>query len=194
MAALAALLLLVAYHMSEIHRVRQLMRIAPRSDILVLLVCFTLTVAFDMVIGVSVGIVLAALLFLRRMAGHTQGRMVAQGSPAVGRSWPKDVFVYEINGPLFFAAVENAMESLRAIGQEVRTVVLLMEDVSHLDVTALVSLESVLLDVVRSRRRVVLVGARPQPLRLLRRVGLVGGDGPVQVCGSLEEALARVNA
>ncbi|MBL0057542.1 MAG: C4-dicarboxylic acid transporter DauA [Elusimicrobia bacterium] len=191
MAAMAALLLVVAYHMSEIHRVRQLIRLAPRSDILVLLVCFTLTVAFDMVIGVSVGIVLAALLFLRRMAGHTRGRVVVQGHAADGRTWPKDVFVYEINGPLFFGAVENAIGALRAIGQEARSVILLMEDVSHLDVTALVSLESALMDLLRSRRQVSLVGAGHQPLRLLRQAGLVGEGRPVHSCATVEEALAH---
>ena len=189
MAAMAALLLVVAYHMSEIHRVRQLIRVAPRSDILVLLVCFLLTVSFDMVIGVSVGIVLAALLFLRRMARHTQGRVVAEGHASVGRAIPKDVFVYEINGPLFFGAVENAIGSLRALGQNVRSVVLLMEDVAHLDVTALVSLESALLDILRGHRKVVLVGAGHQPLRLLRQAGLVGEGKPVHVCGSVDEAL-----
>ncbi len=189
MAAMAALLLVVAYHMSEIHRVRQLIRVAPRSDILVLLVCFLLTVSFDMVIGVSVGIVLAALLFLRRMARHTQGRVVAEGHASVGRAIPKDVFVYEINGPLFFGAVENAIGSLRALGQNVRWVILLMNDVPHLDVTALVSLESALLDLLRGHRKVVLVGAGHQPLRLLRQAGLVGEGKPVHVCGTVDEAM-----
>ncbi len=191
MAAMAALLLVVAYHMSEIHRVRQLIRIAPRSDILVLLVCFTLTVCFDMVIGVSVGIVLAALLFLRRMARHTRGRAVGEGHAALGRAIPKDVFVYEITGPLFFGAVENAIGSLRALGQNVRSVVLLMEDVPHLDVTALVSLESALLELLQSRRRVALVGAGHQPLRLLRQAGLVGDGKPVLACATVEEALEK---
>ncbi|MBK8576232.1 MAG: C4-dicarboxylic acid transporter DauA [Elusimicrobia bacterium] len=194
MAAMAALLLVVAYHMSEIHRVRQLLRIAPRSDILVLIVCFLLTVCFDMVIGVSVGIVLAALLFLRRMAGHTRGRVVAEGHAAIGRPIPKDVFVYEITGPLFFGAVENAVGSLRALGQNIKSVVLLMEDVSHLDVTALVSLESALLDILRTRRQVVLVGAGTQPLRLLRQAGLVGEGKPVHVCGTVDEALERIKS
>jgi SulP family sulfate permease len=193
MAAMAALLLVVAYHMSEIHRVRQLLRIAPRSDILVLLVCFVLTVCVDMVIGVSVGIVLAALLFLRRMAGNTRGRVVAEGHGALGRAIPKDVFVYEISGPLFFGAVENAVGSLRTLGQNVRSVVLLMDNVSHVDVTALVSLESALLDVLRARRHVVLVGAGHQPLRLLRQVGLVGEGKPVHVCGTVNEALDHLS-
>jgi SulP family sulfate permease len=101
--------------------------------------------------------------------------------------------VYEITGPLFFGAVENAIGTLRALGQNVRSVVLLMEEVTHLDVTALVSLESALLDILRSHRQVVLVGAGTQPLRLLRQAGLVGEGKPVQVCGTVDEALALLS-
>lgn len=193
MAALAALLLVVAYHMSEIRRVRQLWRVAPRSDLLVLVACFVLTVLFDMVIGVSIGIVLASLLFLRRMAGQTRGRSLSHGADAADRAWPGDVFVYEIAGPLFFGAVENALGALRAIHQQVRSVVLILTEVPHLDATALVALESALMDLRQSDRTVVLVGAGPQPLRLLKRAGLLDGNAGVESVGSLEDALARVD-
>lgn len=193
MAAMAALLLVVAYHMSEIRRVRHLWRVAPRSDLLVLVTCFLLTVLFDMVIGVSVGIVLAALLFLRRMAGQTRGRSLSHGPAATGRDWPKDVFVYEIAGPLFFGAVENALGALRAIQQQVRRVVLILSDVPHLDVTALVALEAALLDMRQADRSVVLVGAGPQPVRLLKRAGLLGGDTGVESVPTIEDALALVD-
>jgi len=192
MAAMAALLLVVAYHMSEIRRVRHLGRVAPRGDLLVLAACFLLTVLFDMVIGVSVGIVLAALLFLRRMARHTRGRSLSHGPSATGHAWPRDVFVYEIAGPLFFGAVENALGALRAIHQQMRCVVLILTEVPHLDATALVALESVLSDLRQGGRSVVLVGAGPQPLRLLKRAGLLEGDSAVQSVGTLDEALSRV--
>jgi SulP family sulfate permease len=113
-------------------------------------------------------------------------------APRSGASVPKDVFVYEISGPLFFGAVENALGSLRAIGQNMRAVILLMDDVSHLDATALVGLESALMDLLRSRRQVVLVGAGVQPLRLLRQAGLVGEGKPVVCCETVEEALALI--
>ncbi|MBK7208284.1 MAG: C4-dicarboxylic acid transporter DauA [Elusimicrobia bacterium] len=192
MAAMAALLLVVAYHMSEIRRVRHLGRVAPRGDLLVLAACFLLTVLFDMVIGVSAGIVLAALLFLRRMARHTRGRSLSHGPSATGHAWPRDVFVYEIAGPLFFGAVENALGALRAIHQQMRCVVLILTEVPHLDATALVALEAVLSDLRQGGRSVVLVGAGPQPLRLLKRAGLLEGDSAVQSVGTLDEALSRV--
>jgi SulP family sulfate permease len=193
MAAMAALLLVVAYHMSEIRRVRHLWRVAPRGDLLVLAACFLLTVLFDMVIGVSAGIVLAALLFLRRMARHTRGRSLSHGPTATGHAWPPDVFVYEIAGPLFFGAVENALGSLRAIHQHVRSVVLILSSVPHVDATALVALEAALSDLRQGGRTVVLVGAGPQPLRLLKRAGLLEGASGVVSVGSIEEALARVD-
>jgi SulP family sulfate permease len=143
---------------------------------LVLAACFLLTVLFDMVIGVSAGIVLAALLFLRRMARHTRGRSLSHGPSATGHAWPRDVFVYEIAGPLFFGAVENALGALRAIHQQMRCVVLILTEVPHLDATALVALEAVLSDLRQGGRSVVLVGAGPQPLRLLKRAGLLEGD------------------
>ncbi len=192
MAAMAALLLVVAYHMSEIRRVRHLGRVAPRGDLLVLAACFLLTVLFDMVIGVSAGIVLAALLFLRRMARHTRGRSLSHGPSATGHAWPRDVFVYEIAGPLFFGAVENALGALRAIHQQMRCVVLILTEVPHLDATALVALEAVLSDLRQGGRSVVLVGTGPQPLRLLKRAGLLEGDSAVQSVGTLDEALSRV--
>ncbi|MBK6880185.1 MAG: C4-dicarboxylic acid transporter DauA [Elusimicrobia bacterium] len=192
MAAMAALLLVVAYHMSEIRRVRHLGRVAPRGDLLVLAACFLLTVLFDMVIGVSAGIVLAALLFLRRMARHTRGRSLSHGPSATGHAWPRDVFVYEIAGPLFFGAVENALGALRAIHQQMRCVVLILTEVPHLDATALVALEAVLSDLRQGGRSVVLVGAGPQPLRLLKRAGLLEGDSAVQSVGTIDEALSRV--
>ena len=80
MAGLAALLLLVAWNMSEVKHFAHILRVAPRSDALVLVTCFVLTVVFDMVVAVSVGVVLAALLFMRRMAEITHARLTGQRS------------------------------------------------------------------------------------------------------------------
>src|SRR5215218_4633357 len=99
MASLAALLLLVAWNMSEVKHFAHAMRVAPRSDVLILLTCFSLTVVFDMVVSVTVGVLLAALLFMRRMAEVSNVRLVDQ-HPLV-KGLPKDVLVYEVAGPLF---------------------------------------------------------------------------------------------
>ncbi|MBP8005087.1 MAG: sodium-independent anion transporter, partial [Elusimicrobia bacterium] len=93
---------------------------------------------------------------------------------------------------LFFGAVENALGALRAIHQQMRCVVLILTEVPHLDATALVALEAVLSDLRQGGRSVVLVGAGPQPLRLLKRAGLLEGDSAVQSVGTIDEALSRV--
>src|SRR6185503_779226 len=101
MAALAALLLVVAWNMSEVRHFAHIVRVAPRGDVAVLLTCFTLTVVFDMVVSVSVGIVLAALLFMRRMA-EVGGARPLEGEHHQFHDVPPDVIVYEVTGPLFF--------------------------------------------------------------------------------------------
>ena len=100
--------------MSEVHNFVGIVRVAPKSDVLVLLTCFVLTVFFDMVVAVSVGVVLAALLFMRRMAELTESRLhprrVAGGR--IDEPSPRASLLYEINGPLFFGAAQKAMRAL----------------------------------------------------------------------------------
>ncbi len=97
---MAALLLMVAWNMSEAHKVINLLRHAPKDDIVVMLMCMSLTVLFDMVIAISVGIVLASLLFMRRIARMTH-------LAPVNVEVPDDVLVLRVIGPLFFAAAEG---------------------------------------------------------------------------------------
>ena len=119
MAALAALLLVVARNMSEARHFVRLARIAPRADVIVMLTCFGLTVAFDMVIAVTVGVVLAALLFMRRMAVLTASTL--ETPRARRRGAGRACGVYEIAGPLFFGAAKTAMEALHAVGEHDHT-------------------------------------------------------------------------
>src|SRR6202034_3089004 len=115
MASLGALLLLVAWNMSELRHFRHILKVAPRSDVLVLLTCYGLTVAFDMVVAVSVGVVLAALMFMKRMSEMTSGRVMAAPSADENRKLPKGVTLYEIAGPLFFGAAQKAIASVSRI-------------------------------------------------------------------------------
>lgn len=124
LAAMASLLLLVAWNMSEAHKVVYLLRRAPKDDILVMLLCMSLTVLFDMVIAITVGIVLASLLFMRRIARMTR---LSELSAEDGR------LVLRVNGPLFFAAAERVFNDLLVRGENYHTIVLQWDAVPVLD-------------------------------------------------------------
>ena len=134
----------------------------------ILLVCFGLTVATDMVISVTTGIVLAALLFMRRMALLTKARLHQGSHPAIPRSMPEGVFVYDIAGPLFFGAAQKAMATLGVIADKAKVVILRMEQVPDMDATGLVALESALERLEHHKCLTVIVGLQRQPRRLLR--------------------------
>lgn len=173
MAAMGALLLVVAWNMSDVGHFLRILRTAPRSDVMVLLVCFGLTVAFDMVIAVGVGVVLAAFLFMRRMIEISGATLVgAQHPHAEGLIEPGTVH-YEIAGPLFFGAAQKALEALTTVDHGVHTVIIDLSDVPAIDATGLVALESALEHLHRSNVAVRIVEVRPQPLRALTKAGIV---------------------
>jgi len=189
MAGLAALLVNVAWTMSEAKHFVHTVRVAPKSDVATLLTCFSLTVAFDMVIGVSVGMVLAAMLFMRRMADVTQSRFIEADHPAVPGPVPKDVMVYDISGALFFGAAQKAMSTLQEINDSVHAVVLRMDEVSAMDVSGLVALESAVA-ALNARHCVAIVsGLRDQPRSVLERAHFADRYD-VAVCRDIGEALA----
>jgi len=162
MASLAALLLLVAWNMSEVEHFIHTVKVAPKSDVAVLFTCFALTVIFDMVIAVSVGVLLASMLFIRRMASLTEGHIAEPEHQALPGPLPEGVVIYDLVGPLFFGATERAMRAIRIIGSDVKVVVFRMEQVPSADATGLVAMESVIDEMRRQGIRVILVGLRGQ--------------------------------
>jgi len=191
LAALAALLLVVARNLSEARHFARLVRVAPRSDVLVLLTCFGLTVAFDMLIAVSVGVVLAALLFMRRMAVMT--KITLDTSVTQQFDVPPGVRLYEIAGPLFFGAAQVAMETLEAVGEEARTVILSMKQVNVMDATGLVALSSVLDRLARGGRKVILAALQPEPAGLLARYGIKRVPGQLAFAPDVETAISMAS-
>ena len=191
MASMAALLLMVAWNMSEAKHFVHALRVAPRSDVVVLVTCFALTVIFDMVIAVGVGTVLAALLFMRRMAEVADVRLISEKHRDESQLLlPPGVAVYDIAGPLFFGAAHKATAALRSLGREVRVVVLDMRDVPVMDATGLVNLESAVDRLGRSEIHVVLGGVQAQPLHLLAHQHVRRGRSNLVVRGQFEDALA----
>jgi SulP family sulfate permease len=192
MASLAALLLLVAWNMSERDHFVHMLKVAPRSDVTVLLVCFGLTVLFDMVVSVTVGVVLASLLFIKRMAEAAEVRLVDEHPLELGRPLPKGILLYEVAGPLFFGAAEQAMSALKLANGGVRVVILDLRSVPVLDMTGLVALESAFEKLNRSGVLVVIGGVQAQPMQTMARAGWRDRHGKLAIYGSFDRAIDEV--
>ncbi|QLF94347.1 C4-dicarboxylic acid transporter DauA [Pseudomonas sp. ABC1] len=177
MAALAALLLMVAWNMSEAPHVLRTLRIAPRNDVLVLLTCLSLTVLFDMVLAVGVGLLLAAGLFIKRMSDLTGTSGLSRIQARQMQALPEHVAAYAIRGPLFFGAAEKALGVLRRFNPDVKVVIVDMSAVPMLDMTALAAFESVLHDYQRQGVALILSGCNAQ-IRLKLRHALGQGHRP----------------
>ncbi len=190
MAALAALLLVVAWNMSEARHVARAVRTSPRSDAAVLLVCFGLTVAFDMVVAVTAGIMLAALLFMRRMSEVFDVALVSEPR-RLGRPLSREIVLYQIHGPLFFGAARRAFEAMHRVERGVRVVVLDLRGVPTIDASGLVNLRSVVEGLVEHGMHVVLAGVRRAPLGTLLRAGWHRRTASIEIVRSFERGLAR---
>jgi SulP family sulfate permease len=203
MATLAAILAVVAYHMSEWRNFRAEFR-APRSDLLVLLTTFTLTVVVDLTVAIQVGMVLAAFLFMKRMAEVTNVQPVTrefledQEDPyltdpdsARRREIPPGVEVYEINGPFFFGAAEAFKERVSFIGGAPKVLIIRMRNVPAMDSTGLHTLGEL---VRRSRGNgtlVLLSDVHSQPMVALGRSHLLDEIGDDAIFGDIDDALRR---
>ncbi|WP_437806924.1 C4-dicarboxylic acid transporter DauA [Sorangium sp. So ce1078] len=196
MASLAALLLLVAWNMSELHHFIRIVKLAPRSDVLVLSTCYGLTVVMDMVVAVSAGVVLAAILFMRRMAELTGSRTVLNSTDGSGEiALPERVALYEINGPLFFGAVQKAMGALHAIrGDSYEVMILHLGKVPFIDSTGFVALENVLDGLVRRHKTVVLAGPLPRPREIFDKARLEERSKRVYIAEDLDAAIRLAGA
>ena len=192
MSALAGLLLLVAWNMSDVRHFGHILRVAPRGDVAVLLACFGLTVVFDMVVAVAAGVVLAALLFMGRMAEITHTRLAGNGHPHLSEPLPEGVTMYEIGGPLFFGAAEKATRVIEQVLGQSRTVILYMGAVPTMDVTGLVALETIIDRLKYDGVYVVLAGIQTQPARVLERANIVDEPGRLAVYHRLDEAVAAL--
>ncbi len=140
----------------------------------VLLTCYGLTVLFDMVTAVSVGVVLAAILFMRRMAELTEGRTMLESEGESGDiKLPAEVGLYEINGPLFFGAAQNAMGAIHAArGDRFEVMILHLGKVPVIDGTGLVALDNAIGTLTRAKKTVVLAGPLPRPRSIFEKARL----------------------
>ena len=192
MSSMAALLLVVAWNMSEAPKSLHLLKSAQATEVIVFLTCLSLTVLMDMVIAIGVGIVMASLLFMKQMAEMTRVSDISNVSRLVPNALPEGWSVFKINGPLFFAAADNAFGQLRALSQDKRGVILYLDAVSMLDSGGLAALHKFLDDCWQHQTRVYLCDFQYQPLKVLAKSGFAPDNNKVSTFATLNEALQSI--
>jgi sulfate permease, SulP family len=197
LATLSAVLVVVAFNMGEWHEFRMLRRY-PASDASVFLTTFFLTVVFDLTIAVEVGMILAALLFIKRVTATTQITAVDQSTETegsqhslLGKEVPQGVLVYRIFGAFLFGAADKLETALHRANQEPEVLILRMREVIAMDATALNALESLHDKLTKRGRHLVLCGPHTQPYMMMDRTGFFDRLGRENICADVEGALTR---
>lgn len=202
MPTIAAILFMVAYNMSEWKEFVRLMKTAPKSDILVLVATFLLTVVFDLVIAIEVGIIMAAILFMKRMSdvanvqawkdlGETEADEMSDPENIRFKKIPKNTMVYEIDGPMFFGAADKILNI--SLDSHVKVVVLRMRSVPAMDVNALHTLKGVVKTCKKKQITVLLSHVNEQPLRMMQKAGFDQEIGEENICNNIDNALLRAS-
>jgi SulP family sulfate permease len=198
---LSAILFVVAWNMSEVPHVIRLLRGSPATDVAVLVITFSLTVFVDLVVAVNVGVILAALFFMRRMSlavnVEAQVESTAENSadntlPA--GSLPAGTVVYSIDGPLFFGAAEKLERTLAHIQRPATTLILRMSHVPFVDATGISAIEEIITGFLKHGATVLLSEVRPNVLHKLERAGLIRKLGADNSTETLALAIERVKA
>lgn len=197
MPAIAAILFQVAYNMSGWREFARLVRNSPKSDTAVLLTTFVLTVIFDLVVAIEVGIILAAMLFMKRMADVTEvtSWKYLDGVPEpendtesiTYKKVPDNTLVYEINGPMFFAAADQFLRINTHPGTT--CIIIRMRSVPAMDVTALHTLERVLESCQKRGITLVFSHVTEQPMKMMEKAGFLDAVGRKNFCSNIDEAL-----
>jgi sulfate permease, SulP family len=198
---LSAILFVVAWNMSEVPHVIRLVRGSPAADVAVLVITFSLTVFVDLVVAVNVGVILAALFFMRRMSlavnvepqGESRAENSADNQLPVG-PLPAGVMVYNIEGPLFFGAAEKLGRTLAHIQRPATTLILRMSQVPFMDATGISAIDEIIADFLKHDATVLLSEVRPNVLLKLQRAGLVRKLGAENLAATLALALKRAQA
>jgi len=197
LAVLAAILMVVAYNMGEWHEIPELLRLT-KTDIAVWVVTFGLTVFADLTVAVGVGMVLAALLFIHRVADTTTVTAVTDDYVREGhahilqnKTIPPYVKIFRIHGPFLFGATEKIQPILNELDQLPAVVVLRLRNMTALDATGLKAIEDLAEAMRRSNRHLLLCGARHQPADLIARADFHRHVGGENICAHIEDALQR---
>ena len=195
MPTIAAILFIVAYNMCQWRTFLQLVKTAPKSDILVLVVTFVLTVLFDLVVAIEIGMILACLLFIKRMSEETKAESwvyTDDDTVAVNenlRKLPAEIRVYEVSGPLFFGA-SDAIEHI-VVEESAKCLVLRMRAVPALDRTAMNALTALTKTCESNGVTIVFSHVNEQPMKVMKKAGFVALAGEENFCPNITAALER---
>ncbi|KGQ71019.1 hypothetical protein OA57_01900 [Chelonobacter oris] len=176
LAVLSAILFVVAWNMSEAKRFLKMIKRAPKSDVAILLITFGLTVFADLVVAVNIGVILATLLFLRRMAGSVEVKRLSQADllARIGiETLPEELLVFTVDGPFFFGAVENFNRALGDSQTYPKYLIIRLKWVPFIDMTGIQSLENVIDNLQNQGVTVMLSGANHNVTQKLRRGGII---------------------
>ncbi len=201
MSCLAAILIMVAYNMSGIKGFVHMLKTAPKSDIAVLLITFVLTVVFDLVVAIEIGMVLAVFLFMKRMADTAEVKAWVykedldenEISEHIDlKKVPKNTMVYEICGPMFFAAANDYLQISRE--RDKKALVLRMRNVPAIDVSGLEALEDVHTYCKKHGVTLILSHVNEQPMRAMEKAGFDKKVGAENICANIDSALKRAES
>ncbi|MET3135183.1 SulP family sulfate permease [Oxalobacteraceae bacterium GrIS 1.11] len=195
LAALAAILFVVAWNMSDLPHFMKMLQRAPRADVLILLVTFVLTVFADLVVAVNIGVILATLHFMRRMAASVDVQQLSEQDLRLELAQlgvaglPPGVLVFDVEGPLFFGAVENFERALASTHTDPRVLIIRLRWVPFIDITGLQTLEEAIQDLHRRGVRVMLTGPNARVAAKLDKAHITDLVGRANICATLPAAL-----
>ncbi|MCX6178991.1 MAG: sulfate permease [Chlorobiales bacterium] len=198
MPALAAILIIVAWNMSEIKVFRELLK-SPRSDVIVLLTTFGLTVVFDLTLAIEIGMLLSVVLFMQRMAQLSNVGVITKDlkdsdeeddpNTIVTRKVPEGVEVFEFNGPFFFGAASKFREAMHIVEKAPKIRIIRMRNVLSIDATGLNLMRELFKDCQKADTKLILSGVHAQPLFALQQYGVYDDIGEENIFGNIDDAL-----
>ena len=199
MPAIAAILFVVAYNMSEWRQFISIIDFAPKSDTLVLITTFVLTVVFDLVVAICIGLLLAVILFMKRMSevttveGWSYIEEDTDANQNIGlKKVPKGVFVYEITGPVFFG-VSDKLSGL-ILDAHCKVVIIRMKSVPAIDATGILAFKSLIKLCKKKGITLILSHLNEQPAKAVEKSGLTDIIGADNLCANIDEALERAKS
>ncbi|MBQ9946196.1 MAG: sulfate permease [Clostridia bacterium] len=198
MPTIAAILFVVAYNMSEWREFVSIVKHAPKSDTLVLLVTFVLTVVFDLVVAIIVGIILATVLFMKRMSDVTDAYGWKEIDDANDeehirfRVVPENTMVFEITGPIFFGASTKIADVIKSGKKDI--LILRMRSVPAIDATGIHSFESIVKLCKKQGKTLILSHVNEQPMKTLEKSGLMDEIGRENICENIDAAILRAES